>query len=299
VKARFAPVLVLVLFLGGCGSSASFKAHVHTTRVGATSIAWYERGRGSPLVLLTGTGSTMSEWDPALLRLLARRHRLILFDYPGIGLSGPWRGRSFDSLGATTLGLIRAIGLRRAAVLGWSMGGFVAQRLAVDHPEAVSNLVLAATNPGGPEAVLGPPAVQRVDSEPNPPDRVILRELYPAGRRAEGRAFLHRLVASSRSGEIPNDFRDPESTIRVQVAAEDPWLRSGRNYVQLARVRAPTLAVAGDSDRVVPAVNLRRIAARIPRARFLLLPGAHAFLFQSRAAFADAVDAFLSRRRAR
>ena len=58
---------------------------------GGTRIAWYDAG-GQALVMLMGTGSTMSEWDPALLRLLARGHRLILFDYPGIGLSGPWRG---------------------------------------------------------------------------------------------------------------------------------------------------------------------------------------------------------------
>ena len=86
-------------------------------------------------MMLMGTGSTMSEWDPALLRLLAREQRLILFDYPGIGLSGPWRGpRTFDSLADSTAALMDAIGVERANVLGWSMGGFVAQRLAVDHP---------------------------------------------------------------------------------------------------------------------------------------------------------------------
>ena len=78
-----------------------------------TEVAWYERGEGPPLVMLMGTGSTMAEWDPALLRLLARDHRLILFDYPGVGLSGPWRGRSFDSLADTTAGLMKAIGVPR------------------------------------------------------------------------------------------------------------------------------------------------------------------------------------------
>ena len=77
--------------------------------------------------MLIGTGSTIAEWDPALLGLLAEEHRLILFDYPGLGLSGPWHGDSFDSLAKITAGFMEAIELPEADVLGWSMGGFVAQ----------------------------------------------------------------------------------------------------------------------------------------------------------------------------
>lgn len=242
--------------------------------------------------MLTGTGSTMAEWDPALLRLLARDHRLILFDYPGLGLSGPWHGDSFDSLADTTAGLMDAIGVPKADVLGWSMGGFVAQRLAVDHPRAVSHLILAGTNPGGSQTVLGSAKAQAVDSEPNPSERDILGELYPHNRQAEGRQFLRRLERASQSGEIPDDFDVPEATTHTQVAAEDPWLRSNRNYRQLAGIGAPTLAAAGADDPVVPPVNLRRIAVQIPRSKLVVFPGAHAFLFQERRSFTRAVNKF-------
>ena len=237
----------------------------------------------------------MAEWDPALLRLLARQHRLILFDYPGIGRSGPWRGRTFDGLARATAGLLHTLGLRRADVLGWSMGGFVAQRLVVDDPRAVSHLILAGTNPGGDRAVLGSARAQAIDSEPHPSPKVILRELYPPGSQAEGRRFLRRLDRASQTGEIPDDFHVPAATTRAQVAAEDPWLRSNRNYRELARIRVPTLAAAGAGDPVVPPVNLRRIAARIPEARFRVFPGAHAFLFEDRRAFTRAVDTLVRR----
>jgi pimeloyl-ACP methyl ester carboxylesterase len=297
MKARLAICLCLVSLLASCGQSAArpFRARVHVAPVGGTRIAWYERGRGSPLVMLMGTGSTMAEWDPALLRLLAHRHRLVLFDYPGVGLSGPWRGSSFDSLADATVGLMSAIRLPKANVLGWSMGGFVAQRLAVDHPGRVSHLILAGTNPGGSRAVLGTAKAQAIDSEPHPSDAEILRELYPPNRQAEGRRFLRRLERASRSGEIPNDFHVPAATADRQVAAEDPWLRSNRNYRQLAGISAPTLAAAGAADPVVPPVNLRRIASRIPRSRLVVFPGAHAFLFQEHRPFTRAVDRFLSR----
>jgi pimeloyl-ACP methyl ester carboxylesterase len=280
--------------LVGAGPAAAFEAQVHVAPVANTRIAWYERGQGPPLVMLTGTGSTMAEWDPALLRLLARERRLILLDYPGAGLSGRWRGNSFDSLAAATAGLMDAIHLSRADVLGWSMGGFVAQRLAVDYPGRVAHLVLAGTNPGGSRTVLGAPQAQAIDSEPEPATADILRELYPPGRQAEGRRFLRRLDRASQSGEIPDDFDLAAATTRRQVAAEDPWLRSSRNYRQLASIAVPTLAAAGAEDPVVPPVNLRRIAARVPGARFQLFPGAHAFLFQDRRAFTRALSRFLS-----
>ncbi len=296
MRVPLAICLGLAALLAGCGQSSAepFRAQVHVTPVGKTRIAWYERGQGQPLAMLTGTGSTMAEWDPALLRLLARDHRLVLFDYPGVGRSGPWHGRSFDSLANATAGLMDAIHLPRADVLGWSMGGFVAQRLAIDHPARVSHLILAGTNPGGSRTVLGTPKAQAIDSEPDPSEADILDELYPPNRQAEGHRFLRRLELASQSGEIPDDFHVPAATTHRQVAAEDPWLRSDRNYRELGTIAAPTLATAGTQDPVVPPINLRRIAAQIPRAELRVFPGAHAFLFQERRPFSRAIDRFLS-----
>lgn len=295
--ARLWICLSLAALLLGCAqaSASPFRADVHFASLPHTRIAWYERGQGPPLAMLTGTGSTMSEWDPALLRLLARRHRLILFDYPGVGISGPWRGRSFDSLADVIARLMKAIPCPKADVLGWSMGGFVAQRLAIKHPGRVSRLILAGTNPGGSHTVLGAPRAQAIDSEPDPPLADILRELYPPHRQWEGRRFLDRLVGASRSGEIPDDFDVPAATTRAQVAAEDPWLRSNRNYRGLASIEAPVLATAGAEDPVTPVLNLRRIANRIPRSRLRVFAGAHAFLFQQRRSFAAVVGGFLNR----
>jgi len=297
MTARLRTCLALALALLAVAAPASaraFSARVHHVRAGGTRIAWYERGHGAPLVLLMGTGSTMSEWDPALLRLLAPHHRLILFDYPGVGFSGRWHGRSFDSLANATGAFMGAIGLKRADVLGWSMGGFVAQRLVIDHPGRVSRLVLAGTNPGGGHTRLGTHREQEIDSNPHPSTEEILSELYPPHEIGEGRRFLHRLVHASQTGEIPNDFRVAAATTHRQVAAESPWLLSNRNWDQLAGTQVPTLAAAGREDPVVPPVNLRHIAEQVPGARLRVFAGAHAFLFQQRLAFSKVVDAFLA-----
>lgn len=287
----------LLVACGGADSSEPFRAEVRVADVGGERIAWYARGDGPPLVMAIGTGSTMAEWDPALLELLAAERRLILFDYPGIGRSSPLHGgrTSFSALADTTARFVTAIGVPRADVLGWSMGGFVAQRLAARHPGAVRRLILAGTNPGGDAAVLGPPADQEIDSDPDPSDAAVLRVLYPRTRagRAEGRAFLRRLERASESGEIPDDFDVPARTVRAQVAAEDPWLRSNANTAELKRLRVPALVTGGRGDVVVPPVNARRLARLIPAARLRLFPGGHAFLFGERERFARAVERFL------
>jgi hypothetical protein len=94
VRLRHGIALALIAALAGCGGGDDrpFHARVQTTQAGGTRIAWYERGHGPPLVMLIGTGSTMAEWDPAFLRLLAAKRRLLLFDYPGVGFWGPGVG---------------------------------------------------------------------------------------------------------------------------------------------------------------------------------------------------------------
>jgi pimeloyl-ACP methyl ester carboxylesterase len=291
--------MLALVSLGGCSSSApagQFVAEVEYQKLPGTRIAYYERGEGKPLVMLTGTGSTMSEWDPGLLRWLSKSRKLIMLDYPGIGRSGPARGRyTFRRVAGQISQFIKRRHLDRPDVLGWSMGGFVSQQLALNHPRQVGRLILAGTNPGGSRAVLGPPWVQNIDSHADS-DRQALKLLYPrtrSGRKA-GRQFLNRLSRAVTAGsEVPDDFRVPRRTLNRQVRAEDPWLRSNNNWLRLGEMKVRTLVTAGRVDPVTPPVNARRIAYRIPGARLKVLPGAHAFLFQSRVRFTRLVNRFL------
>jgi pimeloyl-ACP methyl ester carboxylesterase len=248
----------------------------------------------TPLLLLNGTGSPMSQWDPALLAALSRDRRVVVYDYPGLGASAPLPGRlTFDTLAAHARGLITALGIRQADVLGWSMGGFVAQRLAVRSPERVRSLVLAGTSPGGPVTVLGPEWVQAEDSDADGTARGYVRANYPAGQRHRGWAFVRRVNAAIDTGRYPPD-RVPADTYDAMVAAEEPWLASGSNLRGLGTLAQPVLVITGAKDVVTPPANSRTLARAIPGAVLTLVPDAgHSFLFQEPRATARRITAFL------
>ena len=270
---------------------------VHRTAVAGTSIAWAELGRGDPLLLLNGTASPMAEWDPALLAALAASHQVIVMDYPGLGASGPAPGRWTFPAAADWIDalLARVVPGDRVDVLGWSMGGFIAQRLAVQHPDRVRRLVLAATNPGGPSARLGPPWVQEEDSAGDSL-AAYLATNYPAEAVAAGRRFVAGVDACIATGTYGVDDV-PTRTRRQMVAAEDPWLRDAVNVEELTRVTVPTLVVTGGLDVVTPPGNSRVLARTIPGARLVLVPGAgHSFLFQRPQAVARLIAGFLDDR---
>lgn len=263
-------------------------------------IAYAELGAGPPLVLLNGTGSTMSEWDPVLLAELSASNRVIVFDYPGLGQSGrPPAKITFDRLANWTAAFMRAINVDPVNIMGWSMGGFVAQRLTVRHRNLVNRLVLAGTNPGSRCTVLGPKWVQEADSDPDGSNRSYLRTNYPHDRRAQdaGRRFLQRVAEAVVSGRYP-PIRVPTRTYDAMVRAEDPWLRSSRNLRDLAAVQQPTLVIDGTDDWVTPPANSRLIASRIPGAQLRIFRGTgHSFLFQKPRLVAAEINRFLNRQR--
>ena len=273
----------------------SVRLNVQIARVAGTTIAWAEVGAGSPLVLLNGTASPMNEWDPAFLAGLAAQHRVIVFDYPGLGDSGrapsAW---NFDAASDWVSEFLSQVSPSSPVdVLGWSMGGFIAQRLVVRHPTNVRALVLAATNPGGSQAVLGPQWVQDIDSSSSS-DADYLRTNYPASGRAAGKRFLDRLNAAVDSGAYP-EVDTPDATLEAMVAAEDPWLASDVNLRDLRTITKQTLVITGRQDLITPALNSRRIAALIPGSKLMLVPNAgHSFVFQQPASVTAMINAFLA-----
>jgi pimeloyl-ACP methyl ester carboxylesterase len=184
----FAAMLVGAGTVGlGCSSAAvppditAVPTQVAHTALG--DVGYREVGKGPDLVLITGFGASMDEWAPSFVDALAQRFRVVVFDNAGVGqtaaLATPL---SITQMASQTSALITALGLGGCDVLGWSMGGMIAQSLAVTHPGQVRRLVLAATQPGTGNAVPVPSAIQAALDSGDP--AAGLRLLFPADQAA-------------------------------------------------------------------------------------------------------------------
>lgn len=273
------------------GSPSVARAPVHTLRAGQGTIGYRSVGHGPPLVLIMGLLGTMDAWEPAFVDALAAHHRVIIFDNEGIGRSTLGAGTlTIRRMGRDTASLIQALHLRRVDVLGWSMGGMIAQALAHDHPALVRRLVLCATAPGDGRATPPSPDVGAKLTGPSTDLIGLLGLLFPPGHDGALRAFLQGLLSYHDASTTA-----PPEVARRQIGASAAWLagRDGAGH-PLSRLRLPVLIGAGAVDRLLPVANDRHLATALPHARLRIYPGAaHGFLFQEQSSFVPLVLRFL------
>jgi pimeloyl-ACP methyl ester carboxylesterase len=235
-----------------------------------------------------GFGGSMDDWAPSFVDALAARHTVIVFDNAGIGattaLPSPL---SIPAMAGQASALISALRLGRTAVVGWSMGGMIAQALAVLHPRQVSRLILAATQAGTGTSLPIPPAAAAALASPNP--ATVLSVLFPPDQAAAAKSYLAGILQYPGFYAASDAVKAQQDTaIQQWMAGQDP---AGR---QLSRIRASTLVADGTLDQLDPTANDWLLALGIPRAHLLLYPDAgHAFLFQDAAQVVPAVERFL------
>jgi pimeloyl-ACP methyl ester carboxylesterase len=276
--------------------SVSHNANNQFADVDGTSFAYRKFGKSGsvPLMLCHRFRATIDHWDPALLDVIASEREVIAFDNAGVGFSTGASPESTAGMARFAAKFARAIGLSRIDVLGWSMGGTVAQQLALDHPNLVRRLVLAGTGPGGvPDAPRAPEKVWQVAGKPVNDDEDFLYLFFtqsPSSREA-GMASLRRIdrrLADSKAAVRPE-------TVKAQAQAIGAW-GAGKDSAlpRLGEISAPTLVANGVHDIMVHAYNSFVLAQKIPHAELILYPDAgHAFLFQHAERFARDVLQFL------
>jgi pimeloyl-ACP methyl ester carboxylesterase len=296
VRLRLVALLACLAGVLAPAATAAPIGELQHVQVGDITVGYREGGSGSgpPLVLIMGFAGAMYEWDPALLERLADGRRVIVFDNRGVATtSGPTAGMTIETMADDTAGLIGALGLGQVDVLGWSMGGYVAQELVLRHSELVNRLILAATDPGSPRAVQPSAAVIALLESARRAD--LIEAIFPQTRpgRAAAKAYLARVGAQP--GLQESYFGLSPETVRAQLGAELAWNRPGAgSYASLGQIAQPTLVIDGTLDRVEPPANSRLLAQRIPSSLLRLYQGGgHAFMYQYPALVAKNVGAFL------
>jgi 3-oxoadipate enol-lactonase len=262
-------------------------------RRGGPRIAYERRStrhfRRDWLVLIQGLGFDRSGWAP-VTRQLQRRFRLLLVDNRGSGRSDvPTDSLAVADLTDDVMRVLDAAKVRRGHVLGTSLGGMVAQELAIQHPERVDRLVLACTTPGWPYAYPMPTAsVQLMAATGHLPREVALRrhvENALSAQTVQTRPELvERLIAHQRQ-------RPSDPAGWASMAAAGARYSGGTRQT---RIRAPTLVLHGSADTVVDPRNSQLLAERIPDAQLKVFPDlGHLFFWENPRGFVDEVTSFL------
>ncbi|MEO6027861.1 MAG: alpha/beta hydrolase [Candidatus Binatia bacterium] len=258
-------------------------------RVNGALLRVEEIGQGPPLLLVMGLGASLETWV-AQRDAFAARHRVILFDNRGAGESEspppPW---TVPGMADDAVGVLDALGITRAHVLGVSMGGMIAQEMAIRFPERVDRLVVAVSF-----------------ARPDPLRRAFL--LFRRWARLQGADLVQEGVANLPWLVSPAVLNDPDRLEAVLGIVSAMPLMSAEAYAhqvdailehdtlsRLGEVRAPTLVLAAAEDVLTPVFLSREIAGAIPRARLAILPrGNHAVQIEDPHAFNTAVLEFLA-----
>jgi pimeloyl-ACP methyl ester carboxylesterase len=259
--------------------------------VGDIDIAYKAFGKGDPLLLISGSGLVMDVWPSSMLQVLSSNHRVIIFDNCGVG--NPTAGNkqfTIVQFANDTAGLLDALKIQKADVLGFSMASFIAQELTLLHPEKVNRLILYGASCGGKENVPQSPEVVKilsdfVNNRPQNRERV-LSATFPLEW-----VKSHPTVTIPQSKEIVNP-----NTLKQQFNIVEDWFATSWSGVcsQLPRVSIPTLVIIGTDDVSVPSANSLIIVQKIPGSWLVQIKGGgHGLMYQYPEKFSEVLQTFL------
>ena len=258
--------------------------------------AYREIGEGPPLVLLQHFRGNLDNWDPALIDALASERRVVTFDNVGVGGSTGTTPSTIAQMAIDAIAFLDAIEFVKVDVLGFSIGSFVAQEIALIRPALVRRLVLASSAPQGAAGMHGwaPEVIGAVGAPaPNPDGYLSVFFTRSTESRQSGMQTLGRLTARSDDRDKPTTWQ----TRQAQYDAVCAWGIPDHGLLQrVSAIDMPVFIANGDSDPMILPHYSYLLAGLIPQAQVEIYPdSAHGFLFQHHAAFAGDVETFLSR----
>jgi pimeloyl-ACP methyl ester carboxylesterase len=294
----------VALGAAGCASETAQKSASHYNEtpnqyvnVQGVRIAYRTLGTDTgepPLVLFHHFGAAMDDWDPEVVEGLARGRRVYVFDSAGVGASGGKTPDSIPDMARVAEAFVGSLGLRQVDILGFSMGGAVAQQFLIDKPSVVRKAVLVGTAAQGTKGVLNLPKV------------VVDAFKRAAEEKTDPRVFLFftdtadgKLAAKEYVGRINKHTVDPSPKVsddvrKVQLKAIMTSAGSPPNDAQLAAITQPVLVVNGSNDVMAPTEASYKLYQVIPRAKLVLYPDSgHGALYQYHDDFVKQVDSFL------
>jgi pimeloyl-ACP methyl ester carboxylesterase len=274
-------------------SSPSTQAATKTVQVAGTPFAYREVGptTGVPVVFLHHFTAVLDDWDPAVVDGIAAERRVILVDLRGVGGSGGTTPDSIEAMAADTVAFVEALGLSTVDLLGFSLGGMIAQVIVAQRPDLVRRVILAGTAPAGDQGPAATGAIlqaalDKAGAQGKHPKHFLFFSPTPAGQAAAD-AFLARLEDRTDDRDAPVS----NGTIGAQLTALAKW-EQGTSPAALTNVNKPVLVVNGDDDTMLPTSHSFHLTQLLPNVQLSIYPDSgHGGIFQHHDLFvAQALD---------
>jgi len=245
-----------------------------------------------PLLLLNYFAANMDDWDPAITNGFAASREVIIFDYPGVGRSTGTTPSTVAAMTQDVLGFCRALQLSTFDVVGFSLGGMIAQQLAFEYPDMVRRIILLGTGPRGGEGMTF--TELSVDELADPEKLLMFAFFTPSGTsQAAGHAYLERLKRRKADRDEPVS----REAALAQLDAIREWgaIPVQDRFAMLGRIYQPVLIVHGNKDVVVMPINAFLLAEHLPNAQLIMYPDAsHGAQSQHREIFHEHARMFLN-----
>jgi pimeloyl-ACP methyl ester carboxylesterase len=262
--------------------------------VNGTSFVYREVGEKSdvPVVFLHHLTAVLDDWDPRVVDGLAAKHQVIVFDNRGVGGSDGSTPTSVEEMARDSVAFIRALGLRKVDLLGFSLGGFIAQVIAQKQPDLVRKVIIAGSAPAGGEGISNvgavlQDAIAKAGASGKHPKQILFFSQTSNGQAAAN-DFLARLNERKEDRDIPVS----NETVQAQLTAVHAWGQSGAS--KLSEIHHPVLVANGDDDIMAPTINSFELARRLPNAQVTIFPDAgHGGIFQYHPVFVQQALDFL------
>ncbi|ELP61993.1 alpha/beta fold hydrolase [Streptomyces turgidiscabies] len=266
-------------------------APTKTVDVGGTRFAYRRLGVDTgatavPVIALNHLVGVLDNWDPRVIDGLAARHLVITFDNRGVGAS---EGRTPDSIAAMAhdaIAFIRALGFDQVDLLGFSLGGMIAQVMLHEEPQLFRKVILAGTGPAGGAGINKVTALTLLDTAKAKLTGKDPKELLFFTQTENGKAAARQFILRLHERTTDRDKEISLSATNAQFKAIHSW--GTQEPTDLTTVKQPVLVANGEADKMVPSTNSSDLARRLPNARLTLYPDAgHGGIFQYHEEFVD------------
>jgi pimeloyl-ACP methyl ester carboxylesterase len=293
-------IAVLGLSLFGCKKTHSEPTDNHESAktkyliTNGVSYAYRELGNnaGTPVLMISPLGSNMDDWDPTITNGLSQKYKVILFDLPGEGASSGITPDNIPAMATSVTNFVHAMGLKKVNLLGFSLGSFISQQIALTEPEIINKIILTGTGPKGAVGLSNLTALLAAGANLTAEENFLRFGFTQSTTSlAAGKAAWLRIQQRVQD----RDSAVSQASATAQVVAVLGWAQPYANAAEeLKTIKQPVLIVQGKEDVPVPVGNAEFMAENIPNAKLIVYPdAAHAALFQNPTEFVQSVITFI------